>query len=239
MFHFQQFSIQQSGSAMKVGTDGVLLGAWTPVSEVSGRILDVGTGTGLVALMLAQRNPLAFIDAVEIDPPSCEDARYNFNHSPWNERLTLFENSFQNFTKTTGASYSLIVCNPPFFSKSIKNSCDRKAIARHDDVLNYNELLNGCKKLLRSNGHLSLILPADGYETFRTLAARKGWFEYRRLDVKPSPGKKVKRVLSFWDLQMPDGPLSTEEMVVEITRHQYSDDFYRLTRDFYLERVFQ
>jgi len=239
MFHFQQFSIRQSDAAMKVGTDGVLLGAWTSVSEVSGRILDVGTGTGLVALMLAQRNSSAIIDAIEIDTSSCLDARYNFDHSPWKGRLALFEGSLQDFSKKADASYNLIVCNPPFFSNSIKNTCTRKAAARHDDVLDYNELLNGSKQLLCAAGQLSLILPAEGYETFRSLAARKGWFEYRRLDVKPSPGKKVKRVLSCWGFQMPDEPLSTKEMVVEIARHQYSDDFYRLTREFYLERVFQ
>ncbi|MFW6202987.1 MAG: tRNA1(Val) (adenine(37)-N6)-methyltransferase [Marinilabilia sp.] len=238
MFHFQQFSIQQSGAAMKVGTDGVLLGAWTPLTDLPDRILDVGTGTGLVALMLAQRHPSAMIDAVEIDSQSCLDARWNFEHSPWKYRLTLFEMSFQDFSKTAGSPYDLIVCNPPFFFRSIKNTCRRKTVARHDDALDYQELLHGSRQLLHPGGQLSLILPAEGHETFRGMAARNGWFEYRRLNVKPSPGKKVKRVLSCWGLLVPEDHLASEEMVVEISRHQYSDDFYRLTRDFYLKRVF-
>ncbi|MGM0376516.1 MAG: tRNA1(Val) (adenine(37)-N6)-methyltransferase [Bacteroidota bacterium] len=220
---------------MKVGTDGVLLGAWSPVPRVGARILDVGTGTGLVALMLAQRHPTSQIDAVEIDSLSCRDARCNFENSPWKDRLSLFEVSFQDFVKTADTIYDLIVCNPPFFSRSIKNACQRKSMARHDDALDYYELLNGSRCLLRSGGLLSLILPAEGFESFRALAARSGWFEYRRLNVRPSPGKEVKRVLSCWGLVMPEENLVTEEMVVELARHQYSDDFCRVTRDFYLK----
>lgn len=234
MFQFQQFSLTQENSAMKVGTDGVLLGAWTPGGEMTTKVLDVGTGTGLVALMLAQRFRSAAIHALEVDLPSCEDARLNFEASPWKDRLTLFDDSFQSFAGSTFHNYDLIVCNPPYFSGSIKNSCRRKAAARHNHLLPQDELLDGCSKILRQNGRFSIILPFSDYEFFRVLAARKGWYEFRRLKVRPTPHKPLKRVVSLWGKELPGSSLS-EELVIELTRHQYSVAFQELTGDFYLE----
>lgn len=235
MFTFQQFKVYQEHAAMKVGTDGVLLGAWTPVPGKAGRILDVGTGTGLVALMLAQRTYDAVIDAVEIDAPGCLDAQMNFEISPWNDRLNLFGSSFQDFAESAHNKYDLIVSNPPFFSGSLKNSCQRKATARHNGELSQEDIIAGVLQLLADDGTFSLILPVADYEDFRGKASRAGLFESRRLEVRPTPGKPVKRVLSVWGRSLPD-KLATEEMVLELSRHQYSEFYKTLTADFYLRK---
>ncbi len=234
MFQFQQFSIIQEKAAMKVGTDGVLLGIWTPVNSDTHRILDVGTGTGLVALMLAQRCSSARIDAIEIDLPSCEDARRNFDASPWGDRLILSNASFQLFSDSSPDRYDLIVCNPPFFSGGLANSCERKATARHNFSLNNDELLDGTLSLLNEDGRFSVILPFSDYEKFRVKAARKGLFEYHRLLVKPTPEKPVKRVISLWSMKMHEDLIS-EELTVELSRHHYSDNFRRMAGEFFLK----
>ncbi|WP_291861157.1 methyltransferase [Marinilabilia sp.] len=233
MFTFQQFKVYQENAAMKVGTDGVLLGAWTPVCEKAERILDIGTGTGLVALMLAQRTDKSVVDAVEIDAPSCLDARENFEISPWNDRLNLYNSSLQDFSKRVDFKYDLIVSNPPFFSGSLKNPNQRIAAARHNAGLSQEDLLSGVLQLLSDEGRFSLILPVSDYETFRMKAARAGLFESRRLEVMPNPGKPVKRIVSVWERVFSDESI-VEEMVLELSRHHYSNSFRRIVSEFYL-----
>jgi tRNA1Val (adenine37-N6)-methyltransferase len=235
MFTFQQFKIYQEYAAMKVGTDGVLLGAWTPLPEKADRILDIGTGTGLVALMVAQRSSAGIIDAVEIDAPGCVDAERNFENSPWSERLILYNKSFQVFAEKAAFKYDLIVSNPPFFSASLKNPCHRKATARHDGALSKEDLVEGVLRLLSEDGVFSLILPVVDYEEFRSKASRAGLYESRRLMVKPTPYKPVKRVISVWGKLFPEDPV-TEEIVLELSRHQYSNFYKTLTADFYLQQ---
>jgi tRNA1Val (adenine37-N6)-methyltransferase len=235
MFQFQQFKIEQRNAAMKVGTDGVLLGAWTPVNDQINRVLDVGTGTGLVALMLAQRCPKAYIDAVEIDALSVWDAQKNFENSLWAERLHIENITFQKFSRQSQLNFDLIVCNPPFFSNSIQNKCDRKATARHNHSLNQDDLIYGALKLLSANGALSVILPISDYENFRMKTARLGMYEHCRLLVKPTPSKPVKRVVALWKKNF-SHDFKSEEMVLEITRHQYSDYFRKITDAFYLKK---
>lgn len=234
MFQFKQFCITQEKAAMKVGTDGVLLGAWTPVEEHVKSILDIGTGTGLVALMLAQRCMSAKIDAVEMDDFACEDANQNFNASPWKQRLTLIHESFQSFTEKTINKYDLIVTNPPFFSNGLKNNCSRESQARHDESLSQDDLILGVIKLLDETGTFVLILPLADYEEFRFKAARNGLYENRRLLVKPTPRKPVKRVLSSWSKKMSREFIS-DEMVLELSRHNYSETFRGMTAGFYLD----
>jgi tRNA1Val (adenine37-N6)-methyltransferase len=234
MFHFKQFSVRQDRAIMKVGTDGVLVGAWTPVPDYPDTtILDVGSGTGLIALMMAQRCPSACIDAVEIDTPSCEDMKVNFSKSDWSDRLQVFNTSFQDFCVNNNKHYDLIVCNPPFFSNALRNPSERKAVARHNHLLHQEELIDGVKKLLNRNGFFSLILPLQDYELFRIAASRKSLFEHRRLNVRPTPAKAVKRVMSLWGFNMPEQPV-IEEFFVESARHHYSDEFIKLTRAYYL-----
>jgi len=235
MFTFQQFKVCQENAAMKVGTDGVLLGAWTPVDHQPLRILDVGTGTGLVALMLAQRIGAGMIDALEIDEPGCVDARQNFEMSPWSDRLNLHHISFQDFSEKVAVKYDLIVSNPPFFNSGLKNPCHRKATARHSEALNQEDLLNGVLCNLADDGRFSLILPVADYEAFRGKASRAGLYESRRLLVKPTPDKPVKRVVSLWSKSF-STELVSEEMVLELSRHYYSEYYKSLTDDFYLRQ---
>ncbi|WP_234408438.1 tRNA1(Val) (adenine(37)-N6)-methyltransferase [Marinilabilia salmonicolor] len=218
---------------MKVGTDGVLLGAWTPVDLQPAKILDAGTGTGLVALMLAQRTRNAMIDAVEIDDAACVDARINFEASPWNDRLNLYHASLQDFAENSASSYDLIVSNPPFFSGSMKNECSRKATARHDVSLTAEDLLEGVNKLLSVDGVFSLILPVYDYESFRLKAACSGMYEQKRLMVHPNPGKPAKRVLSVWTRKQVNLPI-IESLDVEESRHKYTPGFKNIVSGFYL-----
>ncbi|WP_462317721.1 tRNA1(Val) (adenine(37)-N6)-methyltransferase [Marinilabilia sp.] len=234
MFHFQQFSIKQERAAMKVGTDGVLLGSWAPVNDNTNRILDLGTGTGLIALMLAQRSSESMIDAVEIDEPSAGEALVNFQDSPWSGRLTLVNDSFQSFSQNTIEKYDLVTCNPPFFSNGVRNNCDRKATARHNDVLSQEELISGVLKILAENGNFCLILPVPDFADFKFKAARSGLFEHHRLSVKPTPQKPVKRILSCWKKHSAS-ILEESEMVLELSRHNYSDTFRKMTSEFYLK----
>jgi tRNA1Val (adenine37-N6)-methyltransferase len=233
MFKFRQFKVFQENAAMKVGTDGVLLGAWTPVSDKIERILDVGTGTGLVALMLAQRCETTRIDAVEIDEVACEDAYKNFEISRWNDRLTLIHETFQTFSETAEIKYDLIISNPPFFSNGVKNNCSRKANARHNEALSQGDLISGVIKLLNYAGTFAVIHPLSDYEEFKLKAARKGLYECQRLMVRPNLQKPVKRVISLWS-KKPSGEFRSDELVVELYRHHYSDAFRKITAGFYL-----
>ncbi len=147
-FQFKQFKINQDRCAMKVGTDGVLLGTWTDVSGVQS-ILDVGTGTGLIALMLAQRSSAAIISGIEIDGDAAAQAVENVNNSPWREKINIEAVSLQTFTKNTGCRFDLIVSNPPYFNKSLKNPDAQRSVARHSDLLSRQDLLTAADTLLR------------------------------------------------------------------------------------------
>jgi tRNA1Val (adenine37-N6)-methyltransferase len=158
-FRFKQFTIQQERAAMKVGTDGVLLGAWASVPLPGGRVLDVGTGTGLIALMIAQRTVNVEVDALEIDPSSALQAKENFRNSPWRERLSCMHVSFQDYAARCKTQYDLLICNPPFFSASSKTPSSEKNLARHDDSLGLDDLFKGAVGLMKKNSLISLILP--------------------------------------------------------------------------------
>ncbi len=160
-FRFKQFTIEQQHAAMKVGTDGVLLGAWTSVPDPGGRVLDVGTGTGLIALMIAQRTKDVWVDALEIDPLSAGQAKENFQDSPWKDRLNCIHSSFQDYAIQNNDRYDLIICNPPFFSGSMKTDSKEKNLARHDDSLSLGEIFRGSVPLMKETTILCLILPVQ------------------------------------------------------------------------------
>ena len=229
-FNFKQFTVHQDLAAMKVGTDGVLLGAWASVKNVQSA-LDVGTGTGLIALMLAQKTTDAIIDAVEIDEQACQQSIINFKASNWNDRLHVAHSDFQNFSPNK--KYDLIVSNPPFFNNSLKNDCHKKTKARHTDSLSFSELIKETASLLNNNGRFCVILPADEKENFQEIALTCHLYLNKILYVKPTPTKPPKRVLM--EFSFSETKISEDEMILEeFGRHLYSEKFKKLTGDFYL-----
>jgi len=216
---------------MKVGTDGVLIGAWATINE-SLRILDVGTGTGLIACMLAQRSD-AIIDAIEIDPDAAIQAKENVKESPWADRIRVICTSFQAYCKNPLSRYDLIICNPPFFINSLKAKTQSRRIARHNHQLEMKELLSGAQSLLNPHGHLCIIFPADKESYLITISKEFNLFPGKILRIRPVPGKVFKRVLM--DFSFANQPISETEMTIETgSRHQYSQEYLDLTRDYYL-----
>ncbi len=230
-FKFKQFTIYQDKCAMKVGTDGVLLGAWASV-ENADKVLDIGTGTGLIALMLAQRSN-ATVDAIEIDLNACEQAQKNVNRSAWTDRINIIHQSFQDFAKGVAVNYNLIVSNPPYFQDSLTAPRENRTKARHNTELQLTDILNGTLNCLSESGTLSLILPYVEGNLFIAKAAEQGLYCVRKTNVLPKPGRKPKRLLL--EFQKFQKPLAEEYLVIELSkRHEYSEAYKKLTSDFYL-----
>ena len=215
---------------MKVGTDGVLLGAWSKAIE--GNILDIGTGTGLIALMLAQRTQTALIDTIEIDEAASKEAQENFNNSNWKDRLTISNISLQNYQPNK--NYDLIISNPPFFINATKAPKATRNNARHTDTLSFDELIDSVKRLLANTGIFSLILPLNEANHFIKLALQSKLFLNRKCLVKPNPSKSAKRVLM--EFSFSERELVEEELTIETeNRHEYTKEYISLTKDFYLK----
>jgi tRNA1Val (adenine37-N6)-methyltransferase len=217
---------------MKVGTDGVLLGAWVN-TEGAGRILDAGTGSGLIAIMMAQRSG-AFIDAVETDPASCSQARENVAACPWKERILVHQDSFQTFAGKTANRYDLIVSNPPFFHNSLKPPVKYRAIARHDEKLSYESLLFYTAAILSEEGRLAVILPASEIARFTNLACLHDLHASRQTLVRPDPEKEYSRCLAEFTIH---GASSFEKNGISIRNAAsagYSNEYIDITRQFYL-----
>ena len=232
-FRFKHFTVWHDRCAMKVGTDGVLLGAWSPVTSGSANILDIGTGSGLIALMLAQRCPKADIDAIDIDCAAIEQARENFSASPWSGRLLARCISLQSFAKETDKRYELIVSNPPYFVDSLKNPDVRRQAARHTDTLDYSDLVYCASKLLSTSGTLALILPAEAREKMMYYAGESGLNVRQMTNVYSKPGKPVKRVLM--SLSKGDAAKYTEsDLYIESEDSPRSEAYSSLTEEFYL-----
>lgn len=230
MFQFKQFTIRQDRTPMKVGTDGVLLGAWA-ATEKALTILDAGTGTGVIALMSAQRNPLARIDAIEIEPDACRQAIENIRASRWKERIQVWESALQTFSPPH--LYDCIVCNPPFFINSTKTPDRGRTLARHTDSLPHEELLEHASRLLAPAGNLCVILPAENEELFLRQAGNAGLYAQHITRVHPIPGKPPKRCLLRLGRKSVDTP-TEDHLTIELSRHQYSEEYIRLTHEFYL-----
>ena len=234
MFRFKQFTIEDELCGMKVGTDGVLLGAWAPADD-SSRVLDVGTGSGLIALMLAQRCPKAKITAIDIDPSAAQQAAKNFATSPWSERLTAGHCSLQAFASTpeNNHAYQLIVSNPPYFADSLKNPDAGRKTARHTDSLSFAELIDGCCRLLTDDGTLAFILPADEEAQLLGLAAQHKLIPYHITRVRTRTGKPVKRVMIAWSFKEKD--CLTEELeLIDASGTPRSAAYQNLCKEFYL-----
>jgi tRNA1Val (adenine37-N6)-methyltransferase len=232
-FQFKQFTIQQEHAAMKVGTDGVLLGAWASVPGSEGRVLDVGTGTGVIALMIAQRTKSAMVDALEIDPVSVRQAKENFRNSPWKERIQCIQSSFQDYCSHCRTRYDLIICNPPFFSGSSKAPSREKNLARHDDSLSLEELFKGSVLLMNKPATISLVLPVQKLPQAMDLISGYRMHCSRITRVKPVEMKPAKRVLL--EVSTISRELIEDELTIETDRrHVYSDKFKSLIEEFYL-----
>jgi tRNA1Val (adenine37-N6)-methyltransferase len=230
-FQFRQFIVFHDKCSMKVNTDGVLLGAWADADNISGA-LDVGTGSGLIALMIAQRSE-AMIDAVEIDPPAYLQACENAGRSPWKNRIHVHPISFQDFASVSGGKYDLIVSNPPYFSNALKSEDKRRSNARHDISLTYEELLKGAASLLSPRGRFCVILPYPVLDDFAGLAFIYGLHCRRITAVKTKQGADFSRVLLSFGL-VPSGTPDRTELTIREKEGFYSEDYRELTKDFYL-----
>lgn len=221
---------------MKVGTDGILLGAWCSFCDnpiTSTRILDIGTGTGVIALMLAQRNPHAVVEAIEIDRATCEQAAENFAASPWSRRLRAIPDCVGNLRSVQ--KYDLIVSNPPWFRDSLKSPSHARNTARHDDTLNAIKLVVSVDQLLTAHGRFSTVLPSVSGQRFVENARQSGLHCVRNCQVQPNADKLPARCLLEFSRIPPFGELVPETLIVETaTRHDYTLAFENLTRDFYL-----
>lgn len=262
-FRFKQFTVWHDRCAMKVGTDGVLLGAWSPLpkagvqkfrsSEVTteqaqsaaehlnssiavseyhykAKVLDVGTGSGLIALMLAQRIERTQITAIDIDSGAVEQAKYNFSQSPWSDRLRCQQTALQDLKGE--AIFDLIVSNPPYFQDSLKNPDSQRAMARHTDSLSYNELLTHSARLLTDKGILALVLPIEAEQQIIALAKTHRLYPTHITHVYPKPGKAAKRLLIA--LSPITSNISYCTLTLESENAPRSEEYKELTKEFYL-----
>lgn len=230
-FHFKKFSVRHDRSGMKVGTDGVLLGVWVDVRQAT-QILDIGTGTGVIALMLAQRaSDAVTIDAVEINAAAYADAQENIAASPWHDRVHLHHTAIQQFNPST--RFDLIVTNPPYFQKSYKPPTAQRETARHTEHLTFVEILQAAEKLLTANGKLNVILPYTEGLQFITLAEHKGLHCSRKWIFRTRANKPVERFLLEFRWEKKD--LNEGEILLYSSGEEWSDGYKELTREFYLK----
>jgi len=230
-FRFKQFTIEQDKTAMKVGTDGVLLGAWAEFPE-NGKILDVGTGTGLLALMAAQKTN-AIITAIEPDPDSYSQALQNINASVWNKRINVCNSSVQEYAKSANEKFNFIISNPPYHNENVLSPDKKRNLARNNQSLPLNVLIESISSLLNEEGSAAIIYPIAYFNDFCNLLALNDLFPQRITKIRPIPDKEFHRfVLQFGKKQT---IIIENELIIENgKRHHYSDEYKRLTQDFYL-----
>jgi tRNA1Val (adenine37-N6)-methyltransferase len=232
-FQFKEFTIHQDKTAMKVGTDGVLLGAWASVDSNPFSILDIGAGTGLIALQLAQRSFAEVIDAIEIDDDAYEQAVDNFENSPWSDRLFCYHAGLDEFVDEIEDQYDLIVSNPPFYTENYKTESTQRDTARFTDALPFEELLKGVSKLLEPSGTFHTIIPYKEQEHFIHLAKANGLFPKKICNIKGNPEANFKRSLLAFSFDKTT--TIVEELIIETARHQYTQAYISLTKAFYLK----
>jgi len=229
-FVFKQFIVKQNKCAMKVGTDAVLLGAWADLPP-SGRVLDIGAGTGIIAMMLAQRC-VANIDTIEIDADAYTQAVENCGNCKWKDRLNVHHSSFQDFAEKCGKQYDAIVTNPPYFTNSLQAASESRTKARHNATLTFKELIDGIKALLHQKGTFAIILPSKESEEFVEIAKDSGLYPVRVMRIQTTAVKPAKRVLMQFAFQR--NSFSESTLIIENTDHTYTPDYKQLTREFYL-----
>ena len=234
MFQFKEFSINQDKSAMKIGTDGVLLGAWCPIDNNPKSVLDIGTGTGIIALMMAQRTSANQIDALEIDENAFEQATDNFENSPWADKLFCYHAGLDEFVDEPEDEYDLIISNPPFFLEDFKSTDQARNLARFVDAMPFEEVIEAADLLLSENGIFAVIIPHKEENNFLSLAAEYELYPIKITRVRGTFKTPIIRsLLAFKRFEMPI--LVADELVIEIERHVYTDDYIDLVKDFYLK----
>ena len=233
-FQFKQFSVEQDRCAMKIGTDGVLLGAWTPIDNNPANILDIGTGTGVIALMLAQRSNGQQIDALEIDEEAYEQSVDNFENSPWSDRLFCFHAGLDEYAEEPEDEYDLIISNPPFYTEDYKSDNEQRDLARFADAMPFEELIEAADLLLSENGIFSTIIPFKEEAHFLAIAKDYELYPMKITRVKGTATTEIKRsLLALSRKETVD--FLIDELIIEISRHQYTPEYIALTRDFYLK----
>jgi tRNA1Val (adenine37-N6)-methyltransferase len=234
VFKFKQFSIAQSDCAMKVGTDGVLLGAWTDCAG-SNTILDIGTGTGVIALMIAQRNADADIMAIEIDEQAAQQAQHNVDQSDWSKKITVINQSIQDFQRENTQTFDHIVTNPPFFTGGTLSRSQDKSSVRHTTKLSHNDLLGAIRNLLTPSGTCSLILPdLEGYRCIE-LARTYNLYPHRVTEVYPDQSKPLERLMITLGKKEEGDYLIDKLYIRDQNTKDFSEQYKELTKDFYLK----
>ncbi|WP_299046979.1 methyltransferase [uncultured Polaribacter sp.] len=235
-FQFKEFKVYQDKTAMKIGTDGVLLGAWCSLENYPNSILDIGSGTGVISLMIAQRCDAMTIDAVEIDEKAYEQTVENFENSEWGDRLYCYHSSFQEFADEIAAEeefYDVIVSNPPFYRDEFETDNVSRNRARFTSSLSFETLLSGVAKILSKNGVFSLIIPFKEEQEFIQTAKKYELYINHICRVQGNPSSAVKRSLLCFSFQ--EQECKEECLIIETERHQYTQQYKDLTKDFYLK----
>jgi tRNA1Val (adenine37-N6)-methyltransferase len=231
-FTFKQFFVAHDRCAMKVGTDGVLLGAWVPVDKAR-KVLDIGCGSGLIALMIAQRSASeVLIDGVELEPQAAQQASGNVALSPWAARVRMYEQDVHQFAENHPHQYDLIVSNPPYFAPAIACRDEARDIARYTGSLTHNALLNCAEKLIAEDGVFCVVLPHDLGIEFACLAVQQSWFVRSQIDVRDRPGKPLHRMLLTLSRQ--PGETEYQHLALRQSEGVYSPEFCQLISEFYL-----
>lgn len=228
-FSFRLFTLRQDRCAMKVGTDSVLLGAWASIIEAK-HILDIGTGTGILALFMAQRCPSAQITALEIDPQATSQARENIESSPWGDRIITICEDFCQFTSPP--LFDQIISNPPYFKDSLPSPDHARNCARHTSTLSYNELIEKAASLLSPDGILSLVLPYEYAAEVRSIAFNYGLYTFRLAEIQPLPNGTVKRMMMEFSFHLQ--LCHTQRLILQTENGEYTPEIRHLTQDFYL-----
>ena len=234
VFRFKRFEVVNERSAMKVNTDGVLLGAAMTVAPQDRRMLDIGTGTGTIALMAAQRSGgSAHIDAIDIDEPSATEAAMNFSQSPWADKLHACNLPLDLFAASTSEKYDLIFSNPPYFEDSLTAPDERKSTARHtSDGLSYREIFEFAKERLTEEGRVAFVLPADQEAALCRYGRMCGLHLFRILRIRTVPRKAPSRIIAEFSRGRVE---SVDDAVLTIQNEgQYTQEYLSLTKDFYL-----
>ncbi len=218
---------------MKIGTDGVLLGAWTSVKHNPFSILDIGSGTGILSLMIAQRSYAEQIEAIEIDDDAYEQCSENFENSPWNDRLFCYHASLLEFVEEVEDAFDLIICNPPFYYEDYKTENKSRDLARFNDAMPFKHIIYAVAHLLAEDGLFSIVIPKKEEDDFVALANTIGLFPQRILHVRGNPDADVKR--SLIEFSYTQKEVETSELIIETERHNYTKVYINLTKDFYLK----